>query len=508
MTDKSISGLTRRSVLTGIAAFAAGAAAAGPDQTLRPVARLVARSTPPPVSEVRPVLRRSAVELIRAAGLEGQVGFVISDADTGVILEAVEADVARPPASVTKALTSLYALETLGPDYRFTTRVMATGPMNDGIVQGDLVLAGGGDPGLDTDDLADLVAQLVAAGVTGVSGAFQVWGDALPGLKKIEPRQLDQLDYNPSLGGLNLNYNRVFFEWARSGADYTVRLDARTETLRPVVTTARMEVVDRSTPVYTYAEEPDVDTWTVSRAALGQAGSRWLPVRFPSLYAGDVFRTLARDAGITLPPVATLINAPDGTVLARHESAPLSEVLRGMMLYSTNLTAELTGMTATAEQDAPVAMDASAAAMAQWITARTGARLRLADHSGLNDENLISAGDMVRILNAEGVRPLLQPIMRAIAMTDQARTPIPDFPASVRAKTGTLNFVSALSGYVETANGRPLSFAFFAHDPVARATSKLSLDEQPAGVAPFNGRARRLQQELLQRWAILGNIGG
>lgn len=508
MTDHSTIRLSRRALLTGSAAFFAGAAMAAPQQTLRPTARpVMAPGDAPLPPGVRPVVRKRAVDLIAAAGLAGQVGFVIADHATGEVLEAVDATTGRPPASVTKTLTALYGLETLGPDYRFATRLLTTGSLTDGVLDGDLILAGGGDPNLLTDDLATLAASAAATGLREVKGRLLVWGNALPGVKEIEPGQLDQLDYNPSLGGLNLNFNRVFFEWARSGTDYTVSLDARSATRRPVVKVARMRVVDRSSPVYTYAEGPQIDEWTVAKGALGKAGSRWLPVRFPTVYAGEVFRTLAQDAGIILPAAIAVQDLPDALELARFESVPLRDMLRTMLLYSTNLTAEIVGMTATAQRLGQAEdMRTSASRMAQWFSDRAGIATQLSDHSGLSDANTISPAAMVTLLNAQGVEGQIHPLMKAITMVDANRKAIPDFPATVQAKTGTLNFVSALAGYLETDTGRRLSFAIFAYDPAARTASRTSLDERPSGAAAFNGKAKGLQQDLLQRWAILGRI--
>ncbi|MCF7699316.1 D-alanyl-D-alanine carboxypeptidase/D-alanyl-D-alanine endopeptidase [Loktanella sp. M215] len=502
--------LSRRALLTGGVCLAAGMAVAAPQTTLRPVTRPTVTAAVPEVpAGVRPVARKSAVDLIRAAGLEGQVGFVIADQETGEVLEQVNGAQGRPPASVTKTLTALYALEILGPDYRFATRLLATGPVTDGVLKGDLILAGGGDPNLVTDELATLAQRLSDAGVTRVDGDFLVWGNALPGVKEIEPGQLDQLGYNPSLGGLNLNFNRVYFEWARSGAAYSVTLDARSETRRPAVKSARMAVVDRAGPVYTYTEGQGVDNWTVAKGALGKAGSRWLPVRFPALYAGEVFQTLARDAGVTVPAMKLIDTLPAATELARFESQPLVDMMRDMLLYSTNITAEAAGMTATAKRVGTAQdMQTSAMKMAEWYVARAGIHVQLEDHSGLTDENHVSARDEVTFLNAPGVATQLRPLMKSITMLDDKRKAIRDFPGQVRAKTGTLNFVSALAGYLETDRGRTLTFAIFAHDPEARLASLSSLDEQPRGAAGFNGRAKGLQQDLLQRWAILGRIGG
>ncbi|MCB5198738.1 D-alanyl-D-alanine carboxypeptidase/D-alanyl-D-alanine-endopeptidase [Loktanella sp. TSTF-M6] len=501
--------LTRRALIASLLAGGAGAAFAAPTQTLRPVVRPDAQIQGEALLSARPMLRSTAADLIREAGLDGQTGFVIADAATGQVLEAVDPDTARPPASVTKAISALYAVESLGADYRFGTRVIGTGPIVEGVLQGDLILAGGGDPTLATDDLAGLVAQLVAAGITGIDGRFLVWDGALPGVKEIEPGQLDQLSYNPSLGGLNLNFNRVMFEWARTASGYDITMDARSESLRPPVTAARMRVVDRSSPIYTYAEGADFDDWTVARRALGGSGSRWLPVRFPAIYAAEVFQVLAAGSGILLPRGALTDTQPEGANLAVHESEQLDDVARGMMRFSTNLTAEVLGMTATAaRQGAPLSMRLSAEQMAQWVADRTGAVARFADHSGLTDQNEISAAEMVAFLRGTGVKSTLEPLMREVVMVDDSRRALDGFSGTVRAKTGTLNFVSALAGYVTTAQARSLSFAIFSHDPEAREQSKSSLDEAPAGTAAYNGRAKRLQQKLLQRWLILGDMTG
>ena len=84
----------------------------------------------------------------------------------------------------------------------------------------------------------------------------------------------------------------------------------------------RLRVTERDVPVYTYKSTPQRDEWTVARSALGKGGARWLPVRLPGLYAGDVFRTMARSHGIALSRPEVSKRAPGGTVLARRASPP------------------------------------------------------------------------------------------------------------------------------------------------------------------------------------------
>ena len=487
--------LTRRALLTtAISSVATVAFAEAPLTSLRPVGHAG--------SEV-PTAQIPASQIVADAGLGGVVGYVVSDLKTGEVLEEANADVALPPASVTKAVTTVYALEALGNDFTYRTRLLADGPIVDGVLNGNLILAGSGNPNLVTDDLVALVAAMQSAGLRQVNGGFHVWGEALPYLDEIDESQLDHLGYNPSISGLNLNFNRVHFEWKRANGAYSVTMDARSETERPAVYTSRMRVVDRRVPVYTYAKVGNVDEWTVARSALGDAGSRWLPVRNPRLYTGDVFQTLARAKGVVLANPEVIQTLPNAPELAGVDSISLREMMRNMLKFSTNLTAEAAGLLATAKRTGNViGLRTSALGMSQWVNTKAGLTTAFADHSGLSDQSAISAGDMVRLLETNGTAAMLRPILKYIVMTNEERREIRNFPADVRAKTGTLNFVSSLAGYVQTPGGRDLAFTIFAAEPEARAAGKLLPDDQPPGAASWNRRAKRLQQRLLQRWAL------
>lgn len=498
-------GLTRRGLLAGGVSAWAGLAAAqgfgGPRPLARPGPVSGALAAPPATG---PLAREELGALVRRFGLDGHAGVALVDLDDGTLLAGHDPGLALPPASVAKAVTAAYALDALGPGHRFATRLLATGPVEGGVVQGDLVLVGGGDPVLVTDRLAVLARALAEAGVTGARG-FRVWGGQLPAIREIAGDQLPQLGYNPAVGGLNLNFNRVFFEWARQGGDYRVSLDARGDAHRPAVAVARIRVEPRDRPVYTYEAQGDVDSWTVAGGQLGQAGNRWLPVRNPDLYAGQAFLGLAAEAGVTLPAPARAEGPPEGTEIARIDSAPLEDILRDMLLFSTNPTAEVVGLAASIARGlAPAALRDSAAAMNAWVREATGARMALVDHSGLGVESRVAPAEMALFLASRGTAERLRPLLRGIELTDAAGDPLAMPPALVRAKTGTLNFVSALAGYVRTLDGTDLAFAVFAGDVAARAAAAEGDEEVPEGSRDFLARARRLQQVLVQRWGRIG----
>ena len=483
--------LSRRAMLVGAAsALASPAVADAPLTSLRPRARILAKD--------------AIAGMVGSRGFSGDAGVVVTDLQTGQILEDINGATAQPPASVTKAFTALYALEALGEGHQFKTRIFADGEIKNGILDGNLILAGGGDPNLVTDQMAELARNLKETGLREVRGDFLVWGDALVNLDEIDDSQLDYLGYNPTVAGLNLNFNRVHFEWKLEGEEYTTAMDARSENYRPAVTTSRITVVDRALPVYTYRDAGDVDLWTVAGSALNDEGSRWLPVRNPALYAGEVFATFARSHGIVLKAPIETPQIPNGTALTSFDSAPLREMMRGMLRFSTNITAEAAGLATTAARaGAARGLRTSAFGMARWADRRAdGITPFFVDHSGLGDQSRLSPRDMVRLLSAADVIQTLRPIMRDIRLIGEDQQIIDDPQVSVKAKTGTLNFVSALAGYIRTKSGRDLAFAIFASDLEARAAGKLQGDETPPGARSWNRRARRLQQDIVKHLAF------
>ncbi len=499
-----LGGISRRVFLAGGLSAAAGVTfAEAPLRSIRPASRpdRIGGAAP----EIARLTRPSIDDLIAKAQLGGRIGFVVADARTGVVLESRAPDLAMPPASVAKAVTALYGFSALGADYSFTTRMIATGPVEDGVVQGDLVLVGSGDPVLDTDALAEMAAALKARGVRAVTGRFRVYAGALPYVRSIDPAQPDHVSYNPAISGLNLNYNRVHFQWQKAQAGWSVSLDARSATLRPAVTVAKMAVVNRELPTYTYRAQGGVDEWTVASKALGNGGTRWLPVRRPDLYAGEVMQVLAAAQGITLPAPQAARERPRGTVLVAHDSARLEAITRLMLKYSTNLSAEVIGLTASAARGAPAdSLKVSAAAMSRWMRDGFGARTaRFVDHSGLGDSSRISASDMASLLVKVGPGSMLHALMKEIPPKNANGEPDATARHTIHAKTGSLNFVSSLAGYVTSAEGAPLAFAIFTGDTDRRAQIAREDMERPDGARAWARRSRWLQHQLINRWAAL-----
>ncbi|MEX0970005.1 MAG: D-alanyl-D-alanine carboxypeptidase/D-alanyl-D-alanine-endopeptidase [Paracoccaceae bacterium] len=483
--------MKRRNFLGGLAATLPVAAFS--ETMTRPLPRAGRRIAPSQVGAI-----------LNEFGIGAVTSFMVVDLATGQVREAHQPDLALPPASVTKALTALYAQRYLGAGFRFETRVLATGALNGSTLQGDLVLQGSGDPLLDTDRLAALAAEVARAGIRRISGRFILVDNTLPHLQQIDASQPPQAGYNPGISGLNLNYNRVYFEWQRASNGYAVSMDARSDRFKPVVDMARMEVVNRQAPLYTYRQANGRELWTVARPALGDGGGRWLPVRDPANYAAQVFATLAAAHGIALPAPQSG-GVPQGArAISETHSPMLTNILADMLRFSTNLTAEVLGLRASAAAGrASARLNQSAAAMGRWAQGVAGGAVgAYENHSGLSGDSRASAQNLVRVMTSNEARVGLRNILRETVLVDAQGNGAPVPGRQVFGKTGTLNFAHGISGFIERDGQQRLAYAIFAADMAARANAP-SEEERPRGSRPWLGRARAQEQALLRRWASL-----
>jgi len=455
-----------------------------------------------------PLIRADFKTLLAGAGLSGQKSIVVMDAITGQVLESHNGSKTLPPASVTKAATALYAMHNLGTEATFKTNLIATGPIRNGVLMGDLVLSGGGDPRLDTDALGALAKQLKAKGVRSITGRFLVYAGALPYVREVDNSQPDHVGYNPSIHGLNLNFNRVFFEWKQVNSGYKLSMQARGKNYSPVVRGIQIGTKARDLPVFTYRQANGQDIWTVATTALGRGGSRWLPVRRPADYAGEVFRTLAAMNGVKLPKQKVVEKPVGGTAIAQWRSDRVVDLIRSMIKYSTNMTAEVLGLSASVKRGKPVgSLRASGKEMTAWLSAQYGIRgAKFVDHSGLNDANRISAHEMTRLLVNAKWNGALRPVMKEITLRNAQWKSAPIAGAKVVVKTGTLNFASALAGYITCPNGRKLAFAIFTADMGKRAKIAKKDRERPAGAKAWARKSRVMQHQLVRHW--IGAYGG
>ena len=447
------------------------------------------------------------------------LGYLLWDLATTEVLEARAADEPFIPASVTKIPTTVAALTVLGHDHRFSTGLYAHGPTGAGAVLGDFYLVGGGDPFLTSDHLDALVGQVVGGGIGTVTGGFYYDSSILPDIALIDPLQPYSAAYNTGVSGLALNFNVIRLDWRRTAADgLQGNLFAVTEAIElPVdaVTIGQAPAGIGSDALFWLELGPDAEHWLMS-PHLPAEGSAWLPVHQPARHAALAFRRIAERHDLTLaaPVRATL---PDDAILLRqHQSIALTQIVRGVLRYSNNMSAETLGMhvarTLTGEAVEP---EQSAAVMADYfrqLLPGDASALRIDNHSGLSSRARTTPRQIADILQYADGRLFgdqrYADLLRAVPWVGEINQELePDqSPVAIRAKSGTMNYARGLAGYIDSTSGRRLGFVVFVSDIAARERYDAELDPRFDAVRRSDrqwlARARALERDLVSAWAL------
>lgn len=349
------------------------------------------------------------------------------------------------PASNTKLLTASAALSVLGSDSRFSTKVLTPAPPSAGRVAGDLYLVGGGDPLLSTGTAAALMRhgqepttsletladQVVAAGIRTVDGSVVGDGSRYDDQRKVPtwPDRFTSTGIVANLGALMVN-----------------------------------------------------DAWSIDPIDAKRGGGA--AASDPATAAAAAFTALLQARGVQVGGAARSGKAPAGaTEVTSIPSLPIKDVVGQMLTFSDNTTAELLVKEMAVHAGAPGTTDDGIRVLVANLAERglPTEGLELHDGSGLSRENRVTCRLLDSILAADGPGgTIAQRLARpggSGTLDDRFTTgPLKD---RIAAKTGTLNDVTALSGWLTTSSGRPLAFSIL-ENPVGRATqaSDLALQGQ------------------------------
>jgi D-alanyl-D-alanine carboxypeptidase/D-alanyl-D-alanine-endopeptidase (penicillin-binding protein 4) len=433
--------------------------------------RIVAHAPPWSAADVRALRERLSGPLDESALATSGIAIV----DTmGRPLFVRRARTAAVPASTFKLLVAVTALQTLGPDYRFTTRLEAiSGPQN-GTIDGDVYLVGDGDPSLTADDLRRGIGQLVRAGTTDITGGVVADG-ALFGGREVNPAwDPDDLQYDYAAGtsALSLDEGTVEFHLVPTGIGSYARIEVRppSNAVRVLggVTTAydTTLAIDRA---------PDRNDFTFSGTiAVDAEQSFYRPVIDQPLYAAGVTRSLMFDRRITVEGGARTGPAPlVATVLWEHRSAPLRSLLAHMLFESDNHYAEQL-LRAVGVYGGSAGTEAAGGQVEREVFREIGARtdgLRVVDGSGLAPSDRVAPIDLATLLARANLEPigdvLYHDLPRVGIEGTVRRHDVTTALGRSRAKSGHIEDVDALAGYVDTHRHGRVAFAILVNDPRA-----------------------------------------
>jgi D-alanyl-D-alanine carboxypeptidase/D-alanyl-D-alanine-endopeptidase (penicillin-binding protein 4) len=403
-----------------------------------------------------------------------RVGFLVTSLKTQKVLAERDADVLLNPASNVKLITTVAALSILKPDFRFKTEYYAQGPIEGGVLKGDLVVKGYGDPSIVTERLQRVARDLELRGLKQIAGNIVLddsYFDDNNRAKGWESERYNPKAYAAPIGALSFNHNTVdmFVRPTASGQPAFFALDPPIDYLRVEGSIATGDKKWR--PQISIFDE---DGFMRVKVA-GQVSTRHGHAEFrrrifdPKRYFGSALAYFLEQEGILFS--AQVISGqlqPGAKLLLVDRSPPLTQIVGDTNKYSSNFMAEMLVKALGAQVALPASFDNGLQVISQFLEREVGFKkgeYRLGNGSGLNDANRFSARQLVKLLtyanqNFEIASEFVSSLGVAGAQgTISSRMRNTPAQRKLRAKTGTLSGISALSGYVATQDDDTLAFS-------------------------------------------------
>jgi D-alanyl-D-alanine carboxypeptidase/D-alanyl-D-alanine-endopeptidase (penicillin-binding protein 4) len=420
------------------------------------------------------------------------IGVVVQEVNGRQPLFTQQIDRALNPASVMKLVTTFAALELLGRDYRWKTDAFLGGVLERGTLHGDLVLKGGGDPKITVEQWQAFMTTLRARGLDTIDGDL-VLDRTFFAPTAHDPAAFDReplKPYNVGPDALLVNFKSVRFTFAPPAAG-----DAPVVRAEPALSNVAVGTLPQ-------LSGGDCGDWRTNlRAVIADHGSR-ADVDFPGRYAAAcgerdwwvallnhpayvhaMFDAYFRAAGGRFGGGVRSGVAPRGAApFATLESPPLWDVVRDVNKLSNNVMARQIFLTlATVDAPPPATIARATETVRRWLLRHNlkAPELVLDNGSGLSRRERISAGTLARLLIAadkSGVREEFASSLAVAAMDGPVQRRFQDGTVAGQAllKTGTLEGVRALAGYVIDREGRRFVVVAIVNGPsAARAQGAL-----------------------------------
>jgi D-alanyl-D-alanine carboxypeptidase/D-alanyl-D-alanine-endopeptidase (penicillin-binding protein 4) len=433
-----------------------------------------ARDLPEPV---RAALARAGVPASAASVVVEPVG-------DGPVLVSHEAKAAVNPASVMKLFTTFAALDLLGPAFTFHTDFLLQGALADGVLDGNLVVRGGGDPKLTFDNLWRALHQLRSRGLREIRGDVIIDRSYFapiphdPARFDNEPRRA----YNVGTDAFLVNFQAVNFTVVPAGG--TVRIVAEPDF-------PNLQVVSRIVPTkepcrdwrralkVEFDENGLIATAVISGNYALACGERsWaLSILDGPRYSEAALRWLWSEVGGTLRGKVRAAATPAEAIpFYRHESEPLASLVRDTNKFSNNVMARHIFLALSAERGTgPGEAKASERIVREWLKARAidAPELSIENGSGLSRTDRVSAATIAQLLRSAWASPLMPELTASLPVFAV------DGTLKLRAgggaggqahlKGGTLTGVQSMAGYVLDAQGRRWVVVMILNHPSANA---------------------------------------
>lgn len=405
---------------------------------------------------------------------DGNAGIKVFSLTKGDVLYQRNSSQFFIPASNIKLLTSAVALKVLGGEYQFLTTVSTDGEIKKNVLHGNLYLKGYGDPRLVSEELWMIVKGIRNRGIKRINGDIiaddTFFDDKLKGVGV--GKNGGSEPYNARVSALSLNFNTV-----------TVYVNpAKRIGARPVVTVdPPTKYIKISNKAKTVAKGKDYniiagrvkkrghDTVFIKGSIKTPGYHVYLNVSNPTLYTVTVFKEFLEKEGIKIKGNISMAKQPeDVKELVIHKSRPLALIIQDMNKISNNFIAEQVLKTAGAERFGAPGTTQKGLDLINQLMETLGylpSSYSVVDGSGLSKQNSLSPDQIIDVLKNMyydfSVRAEYVASLGIMGIDGSVKKRLKEFPKRryIRAKTGTLNGASSLSGYVGAEGGEDLAFS-------------------------------------------------
>ncbi len=393
----------------------------------------------------------------------------VESIDSGEVMLAWNELEPRNPASVEKILTTLVALDTLGPAYIWKTDVHLLGDVNDGILEGDLLLKGYGDPYLVTERFWQLLRQIRQSGITEINGDLLI-DDSYFDIGDYDPAAFDREPlraYNVAPNALLTNFKvvRYYFEPDPATSRVNVRLDPSLDNLGIV---NELRLANGSCRGYqrgiTITSNEDVSRITFSGRF--PSGCKHYSMDRTALshneFTYGLFMSLWQESGgrLTGQWKNTVVEY-DLEPAFSFDSLPLADVITKVNKHSNNVMARQLLYTLGAEAFGPPGTEAAGRKVVRQWLADNGmdlAELRLDNGAGLSRESRMTARHIADLLRFAYHSAYMPEYLSSLALSGLDGTLSRRFrngalTGLAHMKTGSLDHVSSIAGYFQARSG-------------------------------------------------------
>lgn len=431
---------------------------------------------------------------------ETAIGIYVKDVTDKQPILAVNADTALNPASVMKLVTTYAGLELLGPSYTWRTEIYALGKVEKGVLHGDLAIKGYGDPNLNLENFWLLVRRIRQAGLTEIKGDL-ILDTSYYNVAVGDPGAFDgdrYKTYNIFPEAVLVNYRASALHLMPQADHNSVRVVVDPASalldLHNNLKLTRGNCGDWRNQLGVDVRKQEGNNGRTTVVLSGnysiQCGqnSYHLSLHEGSVYLHDLFRKLWIQQGGSFDGSVRNGVVPKGLApFSVYQSPPLADIIRGINKFSNNVAARqlylALGETATPPNSSTsVSLDQSDIAIRRWLFTK---RLSLPDlilenGSGLSRKERISAYHMGELLVAAFQSQVMPEFISSLAiagvdgtMRNRLRGTL--VAGKAHMKTGTLNEVAAIAGYILDHKERRIAVVFLVNHPHA-ASARSAMD--------------------------------